>query len=161
MSALRIEKLARNHAVDSFDCGNDALNRFLKRFALANQLANASQTYVGLHKEEIIGFHTLVVGEIAIDKSPDRMRKGLARHPVPVMALARLAVDLSWQGKAIGAGLLKDALLRTVNAATIAGIRAIVVDAKNETASNFYRHFGFLEGFADPQQMYLLVKDIR
>ncbi len=161
MSALRIEKLARQHQVDDFDCGIEPLNLFLQRYALANQLANASQTYVGFSGELVVGFHTLAVGEIACEEAPDRMRKGLARHPVPVMVLARLAVDTRWKGKGLGAGLLKDAMLRTINAAEIAGIRAIVVDAKNDDAKNFYQHFGFLDGFADPQQMYLLTKDIR
>lgn len=160
MSALRIEKLARHHAVDDFDCGVEPLNRFLQRYAFANQLANASQTYVGLSGETVVGFHTLVVGEIACDEATDRLRKGLARHPVPVMVLARLAVDARWKGKGLGAGLLKDALLRTRSASEIAGVRAIVVDAKNDEAKRFYRHFEFLDGFADPQQMYLLVKDI-
>lgn len=161
MSALRIEKLARHHRVDDFDCGVEPLNRFLQRFAFTNQLANASQTYVGLSGEAIAGFHTLVVGEFACEEAPERMRKGLARHPVPVMVLARLAVDARWKGKGLGAGLLKDALLRTLGAAEIAGVRAIVVDAKNDVAKGFYQHFGFLDGFADPQQMYLLIKDIR
>jgi GNAT superfamily N-acetyltransferase len=161
VSALRIEKLARHHQVDDFDCGTAPLNIFLQRYALANQLANASQNYLGLSGDTVVGFHTLAVGEIACEEVPERMRKGLARHPVPVMVLARLAVDTRWKGKGLGAGLLKDAMLRTVNASEIAGIRAIVVDAKNDDARRFYQHFGFLDGFADPQQMYLLTKDIR
>ena len=161
MSALRIEKLARHHHVDDFDCGTEPLNLFLKRYAFSNQLANASQSYVGLSDSTVVGFHTLVVGEISCGEAPDRMRKGLARHPVPVMVLARLAVDTRWKGKGLGAGLLKDAMLRTINASEIAGIRAIVVDAKNDDARRFYQYFGFLDGFADPQQMYLLTKDIQ
>ena len=161
MSALRIEKLARHHHVDDFDCGVGPLNIFLQRYALPNQLANASQTYVGLSDRTVVAFHTLAVGEIACEEAPERMRKGLARHPVPVMVLARLAVDTRWKGNGLGAGLLKDALLRTLSAAEIAGIRAVVVDAKNDEARRFYQHFGFLDGFADPQQMYLLTKDIR
>src|SRR5271165_893634 len=107
---FRIEKLRRDHPVDQFSCRSEALDRFLIRYALANQQANASQTYVGLHDNEVIGFYSLVVGQIAYDDAPERLTKGLARHPVPIMLLARLAVSTSWQGKGVGAGLLKDAM---------------------------------------------------
>jgi GNAT superfamily N-acetyltransferase len=160
VSGLHIEKLARSHPVDGFDCGQEALNRFLIRYALTNQLANASQTYVGLADDAVIGFYTLVVGEVAYDDASERLRKGLARHPVPIMILARLAVDRRWQGKGAGAGLLKDAMRRTLQAADIAGIRAFVVHAKDETAQRFYHHFDFVPSPTDPLHLYLLVKDL-
>jgi GNAT superfamily N-acetyltransferase len=161
VSGFRIEKLARKHAVDSFDCGEEPLNRFLLRYALQNQQANASQTYVGLSNDSVIGYYTLVVGEVAYEDAPDRLTKGLARHPVPIMLLARLAVSRDWQGKGIGAGLLRDAILRTLQAADIAGIRAFTVHAKNDAALSFYRHFGFVESPADPLHLFALVKDLR
>jgi GNAT superfamily N-acetyltransferase len=160
VSGLRIEKLARYHAVDLFDCGQEALNRYLSRYALTNQLANASQTYVGLADDAVIGYYTLAVGDVAFDDAPERLRKGLARHPVPIMLLARLAVDRRWQGKGVGAGLLKDALRRTLQAADIAGIRAVVVHAKDEAARTFYQHFDFVPSPTDPLHLYLLVKDL-
>lgn len=86
---MKIEKLDPGHDVAGFDCGNEALNHFLKRFALAGQLANASQTYVAIDGGEVIGFHTLLVGAVQHGDAPERMRKGLPRHPVPVMILAR------------------------------------------------------------------------
>jgi GNAT superfamily N-acetyltransferase len=159
--AYRIEKLARHHAIDGFDCGQEALNRFLVRFALSNQLANASRTYLGLADKTVIGFYTLVVGEVSLEDAPERLTKGLARHPVPIMLLARLAVSTSWQGKGVGAGLLKDAMRRTMQAADIAGIRAFAVHAKGDVASAFYRHFGFLPSPTDPHHLFLLVKDLR
>ena len=108
MTAFVVEKLARHHAVEIFDCGQAALNRFLFRFALSSQQANASQTYVGLADAEIVGFYTLVVSQVAYEEdTPERLTKGLARHPVPLMLLARLAVSTAWKGKGIGAGLLK------------------------------------------------------
>ena len=88
----RIEKLQRAHDVDGFECGSEPLNRFLSRYALQNQKAGASQTYVGLSAAGLVGYYTLVVGEIAYDLAGDRLKKGLARHPVPVMVIARLAV---------------------------------------------------------------------
>lgn len=161
MTAFQIEKLARHHAVEDFDCGQDALNRFLIRFALANQQANASQSYVGLADAAVIGFYTLTVSEVAYDDAPERLIKGLARHPVPLMLLARLAVSKVWHGKSIGAALLKDAMLRTVQASEIGGIRAFAAHAKDETARAFYEHFDFIASPTDPLHLFMLTKDLR
>ena len=161
MTALKIEKLARTHVVDTFDCGEDALDRFLARFALTSQQANASQTYVGLAADAVIGYYTLVVSEVAYADAPDRLKKGLARHPVPLMLLARLAVGAAWQGKGVGAGLLKDAMLRTKQAAEIAGIRALAAHAKDDAARAFYAHFGFMPSPTDPLHLFILMKDFR
>jgi GNAT superfamily N-acetyltransferase len=158
---LRIEKLGRGHEVDSFDCGREALNRFLIRYALQNQQAEASQTYVALSDEEVVGYYTLVVGQVEYGGASERLTKGLARHPVPIMLLARLAVAASWQGKALGSGLLKDAMLRTLQAADIAGIRAFAVHAKDDDARAFYLHYDFVPSPSDPFHLFRLVKDIR
>jgi len=157
---VTIEKLTRHHAVEGFDCGRDALNRFLVRHALQSQAANASQTYVACAGETITGYYTLVVGEVAYDQAGERLKKGLARHPVPVMVLARLAVASSTQGQGLGAGLLKDALLRTLQAADIAGIRALIVHAKDEDARPFYERYDFTPSPTDPYHLWLLLKDI-
>lgn len=161
MTALSVEKLARRHAVDAFDCGEEALNRFLIRFAWAYSQANASQTYVGLADDAVIGFYTLVVGEVRYDDAPARLTKGLGRHPVPIMLLARLAVSREWRGKGVGAGLLRDAVLRTLQAADIAGIRALAVHAKDDDARAFYRRFDFVESPTDPLHLLALIKDLR
>lgn len=161
MTPLRFEKLKRQDAVETFDCGQDALNRFLMRFALTNQQANASQTYVALADEAVIGYYTLVVGDVAFEEAPERLTKGLAHYPVPILLLARLAVDLAWQGQGVGAGLLKDAMGRTLQAADIAGIRAFAVHAKDEAASAFYRHFDFVPSPTDPLHLFVLIKDLR
>jgi GNAT superfamily N-acetyltransferase len=158
---LRIEKLQRVHAVDSFDCGREALNRFLVRYALQNQQAGASQTYVALAGGDVAGYYTLVVGQVEYDDAPERLKKGLARHPVPIMLLARLAIATAWQGKGLGSGLLKDAMLRTLQAAEIAGIRAFAVHAKDDEAKRFYEHFDFLASPSDPYHLFRLLKDIR
>ena len=158
---MRIEKLKRVHAVENFDCGREALNRFLIRFALHNQQAEASQTYVALAEEEFVGYYTLVVGQVEYEGAAARLKKGLARYPVPIMLLARLAVVTSWQGKGLGSGLLKDAMVRTMRAADIAGIRAFVVHAKDDEARAFYEKFGFLASPSDPHHLFRLLKDIR
>jgi GNAT superfamily N-acetyltransferase len=159
-SAFRIEKLHRTHDIEGFDCGKDALNRFLTRYALQNQQANASQTYVALTDDDIVGFYTLVVGQVEYADAPERLIKGLARHPVPIMLLARLAVALGWQGKGLGSGLLKDAMLRTLQAAGIAGIRAFAVHAKDDEARAFYERFDMIPSPADPYHLFILLKDL-
>jgi GNAT superfamily N-acetyltransferase len=158
---LHIEKLRADHVVDGFDCGREELNRYLARFALANQKAGAAQTYVAVASDLVVGYHSLTVGEVAPDDAPDRLGKGLARHLIPIMLLARLAVSADWQGRGLGAGLLKDAMRRTIQAADIAGIRAFAVHAKDESARSFYDHFGFLPSPTDPLHLFLLIKDIR
>ena len=158
---FRIEKLRREHPVDGFTCGSADLDRFLLRYAFANQLANASQTYVALYQDDVVGFYTLVVGEVAFADAPERLKKGLARHPVPIMLLARLAVSTARQGQKIGAGLLKDAMLRTMQAADIAGIRAFVVHAKDDPVRTFSEHLGFSPSPTDPLHLFRLTKDIR
>ncbi len=159
--SLRIEKLRREHPVDPFDCGREELNRFLRRFALNNQQAGAAQTYLALSDDRVIGFYTLAVGEVSCADAPARLTKGLARHPVPIMLLARLAVSIDWQGKGIGSGLLKDAMRRTLLAADIAGIRAFAVHAKDAAARTFYEHFDFVPSPTDPMHLFILLKDIR
>ena len=157
----RIEKLARHHAVDDFDCGREPLNRFLVRYALTNLLAGAAQTYLALDGEAVVGYYSLAVGQVEIANAAERLRKGLARHPIPVMLLARLAVHVDRQGQGLGAGLLKDAMLRTLRAAHIAGIRALVVHAKDDSAKAFYERFDFLPSPSDPYHLFRLIKDIR
>lgn len=161
MIGLRIEKLHRSHAIDAFDCGSEPLNRFLIRYALQNQQAEASQTYLALADGQVAGYYTLVVGEVEYGSAPPRLTKGLARHPVPIMLLARLAIAAEWQGKGLGAGLLKGAMLRTLKAAEIAGIRAFAVHAKDDSARAFYEHFDFIPSPADPYHLFRLLKEIR
>ncbi len=158
----KIEKLQQHHAVDAFDCGRADLNRFLQQYALPNQHSGGSQTYVGLVDDSVVGYYALAVGSVEQDLAPERMKKGLAKHAIPIiMLLARLAVDLHWQKQGVGAALLKDATLRTLQAAEIAGIRALVVHAKDERAKQFYERFDFLPSPSDPLHMFMLLKDLR
>jgi GNAT superfamily N-acetyltransferase len=157
----RIEKLQRQHAVDAFDCGREELNRFLQQYALQNQHSGGSQTYVGLVNQTVVGYYALAVGSVEQEDAPGRVKKGLARHSIPIMLLARLAVDHHWQKRGIGAALLKDATLRTLQAADIAGIRALVVHAKDDVAKGFYKDFDFLPSPSDPLHLFILLKDVR
>ena len=158
----RIEKLDASHDVSRFDCGKEPLNRFLQRYALINQKAGSARTYVILTRNDPpAGYYSLAVGGVEYGSAPSRVRKGLARHPVPVMLLARLAVDRAWQGKGLGRALLKDALLCTVQAADIAGIRALLVHAKDDEARAWYESFDFEPSPTDPYHLFLLMKDIK
>lgn len=162
MSAERtIEKLRRDHVLSSFDCGQADLNAWLVKHALQNQGASSAQTYVGLADGEVVGYYSLAVGQVEYEEAPERLQKGLARHPVPIMLLARLAVHKEWQGKGIGKGLLKDAILRTMQAADIAGIRALAVHAKDEEARRYYEQFDFTPSPTDPLHLAALLKDLR
>ena len=159
MNRYRIEPLQASQALQGFDCSDEALNRFLIRFALANQRARASRTYVALEAKGVVGFHTLVVGEVSPEKAPERIRKGLAQHPITLMVLARLAVAVEHQGQGLGTALLKDAIGRTLAAADIVGIRALAVHAKDGRAQGFYDHFGFRPSPSDPLHLYVLLVD--
>ncbi len=156
-----VRKLAATDRVDAFDCGEAALNQFLQRYALVSQKANSAQAYVCCRKDEVVGFYSLAVGSVEPERAPSRVRKGLARHLVPVMILARLAVDKNHQGKGLGRALLKDALLRTAQAADIAGIRCLLVHAKNEAARQWYASWDFEPSPTDPYHLFLMLKDLR
>lgn len=156
-----IQKLDRSHIVDPFACGYADLDRYISRFALNNQSAGSAQTYVALADGKVVGYYSLAVGAVAHARAPARMVKGLARHPVPVMLLARLAVDNPSKGRGLGAALLHDALARTLQAADIAGIRAIIVHAKDDEARRFYEHFDFDPSPTDTYHLFLLIKDLR
>lgn len=163
MTSLRIETLTVKHGLEGFDCGVEELNRFLTRFAWQNQRADAAKTYVALADAEVIGFYSLAAGEIAYDAASERLRKGLAKHPIPTVLLARLAVAQRWQGggRGIGPGLLKDAFKQTLEVANRIGVRALVVDAKDDRAVGFYGRFGFAPLTADSRRMIRLVTDLR
>ncbi len=122
---------------------------------------DSSQTYVGLSGETIIGYHTIVVGQAVHADAPERVIKGMPRHPIPLLILARLAVHVGWQGRGVGAGLLLDAMGRTLQVADIAGAHALAVHAKDDVAAAFYRHFGFIASPTDPCHLMMLIKDIR
>jgi GNAT superfamily N-acetyltransferase len=155
------ELLTEVHDVLGFDCGNEALNRFLQRYALLNQRNQSARTYVALRGEtRVIGYYSLAAASAEYETVPARIAKGLAQHPIPLTLLARLAVDQAEQGSGIGAGLLKDALKRFLQAQSIIAARALVVHAKDDRAVEFYQHFGFAPTPLDPYHMYLMTKDI-
>jgi GNAT superfamily N-acetyltransferase len=153
--------LDAGHDFSAFDCGAPALNDYLRKYALPNQRAEAARTYVATRGGRVVGYYTLAAGSVRREEATERVAKGLSRHPIAVVLLARLAVDQTEQGKGLGAGLLKDALLRAAQAADVIGCRAVLVHAKDEAAKRFYQKFGFEPSPVDELHLYLLMKDIR
>jgi len=160
-AARTVEKLRRDHLLDAFDCGQPDLNRWLIEHALQNQGSNAAQTYVGVSDGVVAGYYSLAVGQVEFADAPGRLTKGLARHPVPIMLLARLAVQKEWQKQGVGRALLRDAVLRTLQAADLAGIRALAVHSKDDAARRYYEQFDFVASPTDPLHLFVLLKDVR
>jgi GNAT superfamily N-acetyltransferase len=153
--------LEPTHDLAAFDCGAAALNDYLRKYALTNQRNESARTYVAARGQVVVGYYTLAAGAVNREEAPSRVAKGLARRPIPIILLARLAVDRSEQGRGLGAGLLDDALRRAAQAADVIGCRALLVHAKDQAARTFYRRFGFEPSPVDELHLYLLMKDIK
>ncbi len=156
-----VEKLTKDHDVSRFDCGKPSLDDWLKRFAMTNQQSDAARSYVVHRAKRVVGYYSLSAGSVRREESPARVAKGLAKHPIGVILLARLAVDRSEQGGGLGKALLVDALRRGLGAADSIGARAILVHALDDEAAAFYKRFGFEASPLDPRQLMLMMKDLR
>lgn len=162
MAFVQPRLLQKDDPVSDFNCGSEALNRFLQHHAFQSQQSQSARTYVCLTTDgRLAGYYTLAYGSIEYGEAPERARKGLARHEIPVMVLARLAVAEEFQGQGVGKQLLRDSLLRTLQAADIAGLMAIIVHAKDESAKEFYEKFNFEPFPSEPLKLFLLLKDLR
>ena len=156
------QPLDKTHDRNAFDCGVESLNQYLKRYALQNQRRDAARTYVILSDEgRIAGFYTLVFGSVAVGETTADVASGLGKYPVPIMLVARLAVDVREKGKGYGTALLRDALLRTMRASEIAGLRAVLVHAKDDAAKEFYERFGFKPSPHNDYHLFLNMSDLR
>jgi GNAT superfamily N-acetyltransferase len=155
------ELLTEGHDRSGFACGKPTLNQYIKKYALINQQNEISRTYVTTRDGRVVGFYSLAFGSISHDDAASKIKKELPLHPIPVILLARLAVDLKEKGKGLGKALLRDALLRTIQAADIGGLRAMLTHAKDEDAKRFYEQFGFEESPINPLTLMLSIKDIK
>ncbi len=153
--------LARHHETDGFDCGKTPLNEFLIKYALQNQASGGARTYVLTRGNRVIGYYSLAPASVAPADAPARVVKGQGRYPVPVILMARFAIDLMEQGKGYGNVLFRDALRRALAGAEAIGGRAFLVHAKDEEARDFYMRFGMEESPTNPLHLLLLFKDIR
>lgn len=156
-----VEEISPKHDVSEFDCGSAPLDEFLKRFALTDKAAGGARTYVVHRRQAVVGYYSLAAGSVEHDKASERVRKGMARHPIPVVLLARMAVDRDRQGQGIGKALVKDALVRTALAANTIGVRALLVDPKDKPAQAWWERFGFKPSLTAPNHLFLLMKDVR
>jgi GNAT superfamily N-acetyltransferase len=157
-----IELLKSLHVTDRFDCGQEPLKVFLKKYALQNQSSLATRTFViTLRDGRVAGYYSLAAGSVEHGQAPTRVVKGLAKHPVPVILLARLAIDKEFQSEGLGKALLKDAILRSIRITEEIAARAILVHAKNDFARAWYKKFGFEESPTDPYHLLLLIKDAK
>jgi GNAT superfamily N-acetyltransferase len=152
------EKLSPAHDLSGFDSGEAVLDDWLRRRAAQNEASGASRTYVVCVGEKGVGYYSLAVGAVARAESPGRIRRNMP-DPIPVMILGRLAVDKAFHGRGVGTGLLRDAVLRTVQAARIAGIRGILVHAPSEVAKRFYEAYGFRASLLDPMTLMITVAE--
>ena len=152
------EKLTAAHDLSAFDSGEPALDNWLRRRAQQNETSGASRTYVVCAGKKVVGYYTLAAGAVAHGAAPGRIRRNTP-DPVPVIVLGRLAVDRTFHGRGVGSGLLRDAILRIVGAAEIAGIRAILVHAISEEAKRFYEKHGFVESPVDPLAVMITVAE--
>lgn len=133
------------HRLAGFDCGRPSLNEWLLRYALRNEHAGGSRTYVVCDVEagRVVGYYALAAGSVDRAEAPGPLRRNMP-DPIPAIVLGRLAVDRHFSGRGIGAGLLKDALLRSVQVANQIGARALLVQALDDSAAAFYQHHGFV-----------------
>lgn len=153
--------LLPEHDLTTFDCGKDALNEWLLRHALQAQSAGSARTFVVLDNKQVAGYFSLAVGQVDAFEAPERIRKGLGRYPVPVVLLARLAVDLRYQGHGLGRGMLQDAIRRASLISEQAGVRALLTHPIDEEARRFYLGFGFISSPIAETHLLLLLKDAR
>ena len=146
--------LSNEHEVDHFSCGVPSLDDWLKRRARANQISGASRTYVASENLKVAAYYCLASGALAVSDAPGPLKRNMP-DPIPMVILGRLAVDQSWRGKGLGVALLKDAVLRTREAAEILGIRGLLAHAISTEAKAFYENYGFKASPTQPMTLLL------
>lgn len=152
------ERLNADHDLTQFSCGEPTLDHWLRNRALQNEKTGASRTYVVCAGSCVVGYYALAAGAVAHTEATSRAKRNMP-DPVPVILIGRLAMDSRFQSRGIGADLLRDAVLRTLQAAEIAGIRAILVSAISANAKTFYEKFGFISSPANPQTLMITVTE--
>lgn len=162
MPYQRPERLAREHQLDDFDCGEPALDEWLKRHARAADASESARVFVVTEDgANVVAYYALAAAQIEPRSATARAAKGQPSRPIPAVLLARLAVDRRHQSRGLGRSLLQDVMLRCVGAADEIGVRVLLVHAKNERAKRWYEQYGFEESPTDPLHVMLLMKNIR
>jgi GNAT superfamily N-acetyltransferase len=161
MSGYRTPRpISEGDDVAAFDSGESDLDNYLRTRALANHIEGASRCFVTCREGRVVGFYALASASLPRAAAPGRVRRNMP-DPMPVILLSRLAIDRKDQGKGLGAQLLRDAIIRSVAAAEIVGVRAMLVHAMHDQARAFYAHFDFEPSPTDPMHLLLLIKDAR
>jgi len=161
VSDLRLVLLTGDHDLSGFDCGNEQLNGWLIDHALASQKADLARTYLALIDDTVAAYVSLTTGSVRPERAPRRYARGMPRHPIPTILVARLAVDRPHQGQRLGSRVLAEALRRAVAASDAAAARLVVVDAIDDRAAAFYRRWGFIDIPENPSRLFRKVSDIR
>ena len=158
MKLLAPQPLTADHQLNTFNCGETSLDEWLKRRALLNQSNGASRTFVVVDESQLVmGYYALAAGAVHHQDATRSIRQNMP-DPIPVMVLARLAVDIRTQGMQLGAGLLRDAVDRSLAVAKNTGVRALLVHALHERAKEFYLYFGFQASPVHPLTLMLRLK---
>lgn len=152
------ERLRPDHDLSSFHCGEPELDEWLRRRAIQNEQSGASRTYVVCAGMRVVGYYALATGAVAHENAPGRVKRNMP-DPVPVMVIGRLAVDQGYRHLGIGPGLLRDAIARTLQAAEIAGICAILVHAISDRTKDFYAKWGFVPSPVDAMTLMITVTE--
>jgi GNAT superfamily N-acetyltransferase len=161
MGYSRPEPLRGKHRLDGFESGQESLDTWLQRRAGHAEGAGSARTFVTTDGDRVVGFYSLAIGQVQAEDATERLLKGQpAERPVPVLVLARLAVDQEHQGRGVGRSLLQDALLRCNAVAESVGVRAVIAHALPE-AQGFYGYLGFERSPTDTLHRILLMKDLR
>jgi GNAT superfamily N-acetyltransferase len=161
VTALRLVLLRADHELGGFDCGNQELDRWLIDHALASQKADLARTYLALAGTAVAGYFSLTTGSVRRESTPRRYARGIPRHPIPTILIARLAVDRAHQRQQLGGRLLAEALRLAVAASDNAAARLVVVDAIDDQAAAFYRRHGFIDMPENPRRLFRKMSDIR
>lgn len=138
------EAISKKHDREAFDCGEEALNEFLCRYARKSHERGGAKTFLAISDTDktVLGFYSLSPASVEYSRTPEIVRRGLSRHDVPGFRLARLAVDRRFQGQGLGGQLLLAAGRRCLLAAAEVGGVALVIDAKNERVAGWYASYG-------------------
>ena len=157
------QRINASHDLSDFDCGEASLNDWLIDHARQADSSGSARTFVVLDSgtNSVAGYFSLTVGQIDVVDAPARVAMGMGRFPIPVVLLARLAVDRKWQSKGLGRAMLREAVLKTLALSENVGVRAMLVHPLNETAEAFYMKYGFIKSPVREKQLLLLLKDAR
>lgn len=164
MAFLRPTRLTSSHDLEQFDCTEESMNEWLRRYAFTSDRAGMCSVFVTTPPDDprVMGYYALATAGVTAREAPERLSKGVGRYDIPVILLARLAVDQTVQGQHLGKALLRDSLLRVLNVSQEVGVRAVLIHCLSESARAFYMSFAeFERSPTDPLHLMLLMKDLK